>query len=358
MKRVRLAIVDDALFIREGLRRSLSMDPRIDVVGTAPTGEALLASLDAWRPDVITLDINMPGMGGLATLDRLMEMGGAAVIVLSTQTGEGAPITLEALSRGAADFVDKERLSLTDFGALRGVMVERILAVAGWTDPPPGRKTVLPPPPARLPGDRLELLLIGASTGGPRAIETVLRGLEDECPVPVLIVQHMPVGFTAAFADRLDRELPFPVLEASDHLPLQPGHVVIGPAGVDLAVERHGGRLAARLVHDAPGPFRPSVDSMLCSAAAVVRGAAAAVILTGMGTDGARGMKQLYQAGALTIAQDQESCVVFGMPCAAIAQDAVRVVLPLDHIGPHLRDVFATSQEGAGAASPSGGKNV
>jgi len=344
---VRLAIVDDALFVREGLRRLLGDHPGIRVVGAAAAGEELLAKLDAWAPDVITLDLHMPGMGGLATLDRLMALRPIPVIILSTHSGAGAPLTLEALSRGAADFIDKEAYSLVDFEALRSVLVDKILHVTGRST-----DAEAAPPQTRAartrqtgPATRFRLLAIGASTGGPRAVEQVLAELGPDVPVPVVVAQHMPKGFTAAFAERLNRNLALNVVEGADGMSLEAGVAYIAPAGCHTRILAGPAAPVVTLVDHVQGATNyPSVDELFGSAAAVAGAGCLAVLLTGMGRDGAIGMAQLWRAGAHTIAQDEASCVVYGMPRAAVEAGAARDVLPLDAIGARVRTLLLTME--------------
>lgn len=349
MSPVRLAIVDDALFIREGLRRLLTGHEHIQVVGAAGSGEELLANLDAWRPDVVTLDLNMPGMGGLATLDRVMATRPLPVIILSTRSGAGAPMTVEALGRGAVDFIDKEAYSLVDFERLRAVLEEKILGVAGGlrtATPAPGDAEAPAAPRRRTARQdaRFDLLVIGASTGGPRAVETVLAALGDEVDVPVAVVQHMPPGFTRAFAERLNRALPLPVREAAAEEALSPGSVYVAPGGWHLGVHGNGGSapcLTLREAAVAVAAPTPSVDVLFESACTTYGGRVLAVLLTGMGRDGARGMQALRMAGAHTIAQSAETCVVYGMPRAAVECGAACEILPLGGIGPRVRALLS-----------------
>ncbi len=334
MKPVRVVIVDDSTFVREGLVRLLD-DPRIQVVGTAATGEELLANLDEWQPDVISLDLVMPGMGGMAALERVMAQRPTPVIILSSHSGEGAPLTIEALSLGAVDCIDKEAYSLLDFQGLRSVLLDRILAVAHSNVSVLTVAAEAPTEPSAdtKPAKRYDLALFGASTGGPRAIEQVLTGLGSRLVAPIAIVQHMPKGFTNAFAERLDRTLPLTVKEAAEGDPLDPGTVHIAPTGQHLRITKKNDRFYASL-----GPMpsdsthRPSIDVLFASAARVAGNRTVAVILTGMGRDGAEGMAKLRAAGAHTIAQSAASCVVYGMPNAAAELEAVRERIPLDKI--------------------------
>lgn len=349
MKPIRVAVVDDSSFIRMAVERMLEGHERIRVVGTARSGEELIERLSVWRPDVITLDLSMPGMGGLRTLDHVMASRPTPVIVLSGRSREDAPLAIEALHRGAVDFIDKRRYSLVDFEALREVLVRRILEVAGRpsapqaaTDPPGGEPPAARPEPRR----EFELLVLGASTGGPVAIQQVLVDLGPALPVPAVVAQHMPAGFTRAFAERLNSRLPLSVREAEDGETLRPASVYIAPAGSHLRLERGGAGLRARLA-EAPDPgdlHLPSADVLFSSAARVAGGAVLAVLLTGMGRDGARGMAELAAAGAYTLVQDEPSSVVWGMPRAATELGVVRETLPLERIGGRLRRLLDSDE--------------
>jgi two-component system, chemotaxis family, protein-glutamate methylesterase/glutaminase len=337
---VRLAVVDDSAFVRKAIERMLVAEPRIEVVGTASSGEELLANLERWAPDVITLDLSMPGIGGLVTLDRVMALRPMPVVILSTHAGRGAPQTIEALHRGAADFVDKQQYSLLDFSALRKILVEKVLAVTGMALASE-RTATAATSVQRAPTGGYEVLLIGASTGGPPAIEQVLQDLGADCPVPVLVVQHMPQGFTRAFADRLNAHLPLEVREAEDGMPLEAGRVYIAPGGRHLRISRDGERPACALSLKPEGvSHRPAVDELFLSALPSA-GRTAAALLTGMGRDGAEGMRQLAAGGAFTVAQDAATSVVYGMPGAAVSLQAAREVLPLPLIGSRLRELLA-----------------
>ena len=340
MKPVRLAIVDDARFIRDALQRLLATEPRIAVVGAASSGAELLRHLDAWNPDVVTLDLQMPELDGLETLDRLMADRPLPVVILSTRSGAGAPQTIEALARGAADFIDKEAYSLVDFEALRRVLVQKILSVARGHDAARRAHTAAAGPDPVL-SRQFDLVVIGASTGGPRAVEKVLGDLGHPVPVPIVVVQHMPAGFTEAFAARLNRCLPLAVREAAEGALLAAGEVLVAPGGRHLRVTRDASGLRASLLDRIPDALHlPSVDALFRSALSTAGGRVAAALLTGMGRDGAQGMVDLRAAGAHTIAQDEQSCVVYGMPRAAVETGGASEVLALDRIGPRLRELL------------------
>lgn len=346
MSRARIAVADDSSFIRRALARLLAGEPTLEIVGLAASGEELLQRFDEWQPDAVVLDLSMPGIGGLRTLDALLARRRLPVLILSTHSRRGAPQTIEALHRGATDFVDKQEYSLVDFEALRQVLVEKlhqILAAGPPPRPAAAAEAALAPHPAPgLAASGIELVVLGASTGGPPAIERILGDLGGELPVPVAIVQHMPAAFTRSFAERLDARLPLGVREAAHHERLLPGVVYIAPGGLHLAVEREHEALRAVLsAEPALARHRPSVDVLFTSAAAATRGRLLAALLTGMGFDGAAAMAELAQAGVHTIAQDRASSVIFGMPRAAIEAGSAREVLALERIGPRLLELLA-----------------
>jgi len=256
-KRVRVAVVDDSTFIRKAITRMLEDHPKIQVVGSAGSGEELLTHLERWRPDVVTLDLDMPGMGGLATLDRVMAQRPTPVIILSTHSGEGAPLTIEALHRGATDFIDKQRYSLVDFEALRGVLLDRIFHVTGMAteveetvEEEPSEPPAPPEPEVLIPG-AYDLVVIGASTGGPPVVQAILEAVGDQVQVPVVVVQHMPVGFTEAFAERLNAYLPLRVRELVAAERLLPHTIYIATAGRHLRVRREEAELYVLKLHAA-----------------------------------------------------------------------------------------------------------
>ncbi|MCP3963218.1 MAG: chemotaxis-specific protein-glutamate methyltransferase CheB [bacterium] len=356
-QRIRVAVVDDSTFIRKAILRMLADDPLLEVVGSAGSGEELLTHLDAWRPDVITLDLDMPGMGGLATLDRIMARRPTPVIILSTHSGKGAPLTIEALHRGATDFIDKQQYSLVDFEALRSVLIERIFQVTDKALPTQAESpdndasheieaaAGLPEP---VPG-AYDLIVIGASTGGPPTLQKILEDLGESISVPVVVVQHMPVGFTFAFAERLNAYLPLQVGEAHTQERLLPDTVYIAPAGSHLRIRRHEDELIAEtsafpkdLVHV------PSIDVLFESAAEAVGRRAIGALLTGMGRDGAKGMVALQYRGGYTLCQDEASCVVFGMPRAALALGAVTEIAAPDFMGKRIKQLIESGVRGPG----------
>jgi two-component system chemotaxis response regulator CheB len=269
------------------------------------------------------------------------------VIILSSLAQETAPLTIEALHRGAVDFIDKQRYSLVDFRSLSEVLLEKILQIV------PAAKDVdreveasVPTAPVASPRRQptvtsdFDALLIGASTGGPLAIQTVLEALGETFHPPVVIVQHMPSGFTTAFAERLNSHLPFSVREASSGDRLMPYTTYLAPGGRHLSLAKSNDNLTVFLSQaDDASLHCPSVDRLFSSAAEVLGPRALAVLLTGMGRDGADGLAFLADRGAYTVAQDEATSIVFGMPRAAIEQGAVREVLPLQQIGPRISEL-------------------
>lgn len=349
MRRIRLAIVDDSAFIRKAIKRVMEDEQRIQIVGTASSGEELIHNLDQWIPDVVTLDLSMPGMGGLLTLDLIMAWKPIPVVILSTHSTKDAPLTIEALHRGAVDFIDKQQCSLVDFGTLRIVLIEKILQVASGiiqTATCKGcfevaSKKAEPLPLEGAAKRSFEAILIGASTGGPPAIQSILEDIERPLPLPVAIVQHMPPGFTKAFADRLNTHLTIPVKEAYHGHSFLPGTAYIAPIGTHLILKQKNGNVYTALTkYPENVPHRPSVDILFKSAVSIYGKKILAVLLTGMGKDGAAGMAELASAGAYTIAQDESSCVVYGMPKAAVDLGAVQEVLSIGKIGKRLVELL------------------
>lgn len=361
---VRVAVVDDSMFIRKAIVRMLDDEPQIDVVGSAGSGEELLTHLHEWQPDVITLDLDMPGMGGLATLDRVMSRRPTPVIILSTHSGKGAPLTIEALHRGATDFIDKQQYSLVDFEALRAVLIERIFQVTDRkplaepesetiVEPPPRRELFLEPEADDSGPAAYDVIVIGASTGGPPTLQRILEDLGESIPVPVVVVQHMPVGFTQAFAERLNAYLPLQVSEAHAMEHLLPDSVYIAPAGAHLRISRHGNDLVAESSTFPRGlPHMPSIDVLFESAANAVGRRVIGALLTGMGRDGAKGMAAVKYRGGYTLCQNEASCVVYGMPRAAMALGAVIEVTAPDVMGRRIQTLVSS---GPGPARFAGG---
>jgi two-component system chemotaxis response regulator CheB len=343
----RIFLVDDSAFVRRALTRVLATEPGFHVVGEAASGEEALAKVPAADPDFVTLDVGLPGMDGLAVLGALLRWKPSLkVVMLSAHTQAGAAATIAALAGGAVDVIDKTRFSVMDLEVLRREVVDRFNALAststaGRTAGAVGRGATDALAAAADEIRRCELCVIGASTGGPAAVQRILQSLPAQFPMPAVIVQHMPEGFTAPFAHRLDSLCRLEVAEAVEGDQLRPGRVVIAQAGRHLRV---GPNLALTL---SPEPrdakHTPSVDVTMRSAARARPGRVLGILLTGMGEDGAEGMCAIRSAGGLTIAESETSCVVYGMPRAAVRRGGATWELPLPEIAallaglePHL----------------------
>ena len=349
---IRLAVVDDSSFVRKALGRVLEGDPRFEIAGTAASGEELLRFLEEWNPDAITLDLSMPGIGGLATLDAVLRRRRVPVIILSAHTSDQGPLTMEALHRGAVDFIDKQQFSLVDFEALRSALTEKLLNVVPGrrTEPPLQKRSAIPVAVQPVATGAFDMLLIGASTGGPPAIETLLQ-MVGPLRVPVAVVQHMPVGFTAAFADRLNVHLPVRVREAMHGASFAAGVAHIARAGMHLKLQRAGDGIVTVLSRlPSSAPHCPSVDVLFESAVPFAK-RAIALLLTGMGEDGAAGLSKLCANGAYTIVQDEASSIVYGMPRAAVELHAAREQLPLERMASRIRELLGSG--GLASVAPS-----
>ncbi len=352
MPKIRVLVVDDAVVMRRLITEALARDSAIEVVGVAAHGRIALAKIPQVNPDVITLDVEMPEMDGIATMRELRKTyPKLPVIMFSTLTERGAERTLDALAAGATDYVTKPANvgSVTlSIQRLQEELVPKIklharhlLATASPLSPP---ASVRLPPPFVAAARPIELVCIGASTGGPNALADVFAALPAPLPVPVVIVQHMPVLFTKMLADRLDKLGPTRFHEASEGELLEAGHAYMAPGGRHLEVVARGGLLRAHL-HDGPpeNSCRPAVDVLFRSVAQACPGDVLAVILTGMGQDGLHGCRSLRERRARIVAQDQASSVVWGMPGQVTEAGLADHVLPLAEVGPHLARAFAAS---------------
>jgi two-component system, chemotaxis family, protein-glutamate methylesterase/glutaminase len=341
---VRVLIVDDSAFMRTALSRMVASDVDLVVVGTAASGEEALERIPVLDPEVITLDVQMPGLDGLETLRRIMSQFPRQVIMVSALTLKGAETTFNALDAGAFDYVPKQLSSTClDIPHLRDELIAKIKAASispCWQ----GLEVVAreAPPPVitathEAPHSTPSIVAIGASTGGPQALQEILAGLPGDLHVPILVVQHMPSGFTAPFAQRLNSLCAVSVCEAAHGQEVQPGVVYIAPAGSHLLVNRTGSRTLICL-SDKPGNqlHVPSVDVMMQSVASNFHSLAMGVILTGMGSDGAQGMNAIHCDGGFTLGQDEPSCAVYGMPRACAEMGTVSRVVPLSRISQEI----------------------
>lgn len=335
---IKVLVVDDSALIREVLTRTLGRDGDIIVVGTAEDPIDAREKIKALNPDVVTLDIEMPNMNGLAFLDKLMRLRPLPVVMVSTLTTKGASETLLALELGAVDFVAKPNANLAGGLDAFGENLRQKVRAASHSDVQgKSMKAAAPRVPVRTAAAPAgALIAIGASTGGVEAIRVVLSDIPTDCP-PIVIAQHMPPGFTSRFAARLDEVTDLSVLEAQDRMPLEVGHAYVARGDYHLRVERSSGQLKCRLMQDdlASG-HRPSVDVLFESVAKSVGPMAVGAILTGMGRDGARGLKLMRDAGSYTVGQSQASALVYGMPRVAFEEGAVVEQAPLEGIAARL----------------------
>lgn len=330
MNRIRTLIVDDSPSIRAALSRILSADPEIEVVGMAPEPSIAREMIKTLEPDVITLDVEMPGMDGLSFLERIMRLRPMPVVMCSTLTARGAAVTIEALRLGAVDCIAKPSGNAEDLMRDAALLRATVKAAARSSV----RATASRPSPVTAhPGGAYgdALIGIGSSTGGVEALFSLLPALPADCP-PILIVQHMPGAFTGSFAERLDRECRISVKEARDGSPVVRGTAYIAPGGLTHMELVGGATGSIRLSQgELTSGHRPSVD-ILFNSIAKRRPNAIGVILTGMGSDGAQGLLAMRQAGARTFGQSKASCVVYGMPRAAAELGAVEKELSLSAI--------------------------
>ncbi|GBC97288.1 Chemotaxis response regulator protein-glutamate methylesterase [bacterium HR16] len=342
---VRVLIIDDSVVIRQLPKEIFAREGGIEVVGTASDPIEGYDKIVQLKPDVLTLDVEMPRMDGITFLEKLMRSHPMPVVMISTLTREGSEVTLKALELGAVDFIAKPTQSIfTGMATLSHEIASKVKAAArARVRPKQAHVAPLEMPQASIKRatSTNRLIAIGASTGGPEAIRQVLQALPPEVP-PIVIVQHMPPVFTRSFAERLDKLCAVRVKEAEDGDVLQPGHAYIAPGDYHLQVARNGSQYRARVVQTEPvNRHRPSVDALFDSVAEAGGSATVAVLLTGMGADGARGLKRLRDAGAHTIAQDEETCVVFGMPREAIQLGGAEFVLPLPRIAHKVVELLA-----------------
>ncbi|MBI4246530.1 MAG: chemotaxis response regulator protein-glutamate methylesterase [Candidatus Rokubacteria bacterium] len=353
-RRIRVLVVDDSALMRQILSQILASDPAIEVVGTAPDPLIARDKIKALNPDVVTLDVEMPRMDGLAFLERLMRARPMPVVMVSSLTEAGCDITLRALELGAVDFVAKPRIDVREhMHEVTGEIVEKVKAAASarlpqlWPRSAAPRES--PPPPPSHFRTTETIIAVGASTGGTEALREFLAALPADAP-GVVVVQHMPERFTRAFAERLDALCTVRVTEAEDGDRVLAGHVLIAPGNHHLRVVRDGTLVRVRVSDDAPvNRHRPSVDVLFQAAAEALGPNGIGVIMTGMGSDGARGLLAMRQAGARTIAQDHDSCVVYGMPREAVTLGAAEQVVPLDRIA-HAVQALVHERESAPAA--------
>ena len=368
---VKVLVVDDSGFFRRRVTEILAGDPQIQVVGTANNGREAIEQTLALHPDVITMDYEMPVMDGIEAVRQIMQRCPTPVIMFSSLTYEGARVSLDALDAGAADYLPKNFEDISrNPDKVRQLLCERVkglartnrrslgLSNAHHAQPastlstparsisptpaaPPPRPAAAPTTPAKTsPAPRkrsYKLVAIGTSTGGPVALQKVLTQLPANFPAPLLLVQHMPAAFTKAFAERLDKLCRISVKEAEDGDTLRPGRALLAPGGKQMMVDSRG------VVRILPGDerlnYKPCVDVTFGSAAKAFQDKVLAIVLTGMGADGREGARLLKQAGSAVWAQDEASCVIYGMPMAVAKANLADGIYPLDDIGRYLAEI-------------------
>ncbi|MTW20314.1 protein-glutamate methylesterase/protein-glutamine glutaminase [Allochromatium palmeri] len=353
---LRVVVVDDSGFFRRRIVEILNADVGIEVVGTAANGQEAIEVVRRLNPDVVTMDIEMPVMDGITAVRRIMAESPRPILMFSTLTTEGAKATLDALDAGAMDFLPKRFSEMAKDEDAAKILLRRRVRALGRTRlqrpaapapldraAPTGALAPAPRPtaaPRLAPSStslrNLRAVLIGTSTGGPVALQEVLKGLPKSFPLPIILVQHMPASFTPAFAERLNNLCQIDIKEAASGDILKPGSALLAPGGVQLILEG-GSQARVRIDESPPGTiYKPSVDITFKSAVSALRSQVLAVVLTGMGADGREGARELKANGAHVWAQDAASCVVFGMPAAVIDAGLADQILPLKEVGPAL----------------------
>lgn len=350
---LRVLIVDDSAYVRNVIKQMLSRSPFIDVVGTARNGEEALPLVEELRPDVVTLDLMMPGIGGLGFLREQMSKAPLPVVVVSIAS-ETSKLVLDALDMGAIDFVQKPSALATEkVFEMADELIDTVKAAgnvrSAGMKPLPAIETVKPietvksiKTPARRPrAGHVDIVVIGVSTGGPQTLKHVIPKLPADLPVPVVIVLHMPVGYTDLYAQRLNELSPLDVSEAGEGSAIRQGHVLIAPAGRHLTMERNGaGEIVA---HTDLRPFdtlhRPSVDVLFRSAADVFGSRTLGVVMTGMGDDGTEGARSIRAKNGLVFAESEQSCVVYGMPRSVIEAGLANKIVSLEGMAGSILEV-------------------
>lgn len=354
-KKIRVLIVDDSAFMRKSISYILESSGEIEIVGTAKNGLEGFEMVLKLKPDLVTLDVEMPVMNGLDTLKKIMTEFPTPVIMLSSLTAEGTETTLKALSLGAVDFLAKDLVNINAgllniqkelVAKIKSIynqksLVSRLNRISNRFADPEKKKIIQPSSNFVKPPFEIKAVLIGISTGGPLSLQKVIPELNKNIPAPIFIVQHMPPMFTKSLADRLDKLSPIAVKEAEDRENVIPSQVYIGQGGKHLEVNKYGGSVRVK-ISDQPADslYKPCVDVTLNSLIDAYNKNVFAIIMTGMGKDGFEAVKKLKQLGGYAVAQDEESCVVFGMPKALVDNNLADAVLPLDSIASQINKLF------------------
>lgn len=335
--RIKVLIVDDSNFMRKALSKIISSEADIEVVALVSSGEEALKAIPELKPNVIILDVEMGGMDGLMTLERIMEKNPTPVIMFSAHTRRGAEVTIKSLQIGAVDFMEKPSGAISmDLGAVRDEMVGKLRIAAKATPGKPGKVSAKAEKAARrlkLTDPSSSIVAIGSSTGGVQALHNIIPRLPRSIATPIVVVQHMPPLFTKSLAEGLDSTSSLNVREASEGDLVKAGNVYIAPGGLHMTVRKGRGEMSIHLDQEPEGELlRPSVDVLFESIAQAYGKRSLAVILTGMGNDGFKGFKKMKAKGAFSIAQNEESCAVYGMSKTIIDGGLADAVLPINHI--------------------------
>jgi len=361
---ISVVVVDDSAFMRRAIQKMLEKEPEIRVIGAAASGEEGIAMAQRLQPDVVTMDVEMPGMGGLEAAREIVARRGPPIIMVSALTHDGAETTLRALEAGAVDFIPKPDSALIDIVNVQRELVEKVkhfgsrgaylralrettrIARAALDAAAAARRNAAPPPRPRQrqATGPFSCVAIGTSTGGPVALSQILPKLPAGFPIPIVVVQHMPPGFTRPLAERLDATSSIDVVEGTDEMRLAPGRAIIAPAGKELRVTRTPGGARIALTDDPRTSLHvPSVDVMATSVADAFGAGSLGVILTGMGQDGVAGLAAVKARGGYVLGQDEASSVVYGMPRAAAAAGLVDRVVPLNGVARALCELTGTA---------------
>ncbi len=332
---VKVLVVDDSAFMRNAISNMLASDPEIAVVSTAKDGIEAIEKIETLKPDIVTLDVEMPRMDGIAALRQIMEKNPLPVIMVSSLTVEGAKVTLDALDIGAVDFIPKNLSALSiNIMQIKQILIDKVKLI--------GRKGLIRKKrhtqnisniPSYTTHRKINAVAVGASTGGPKVLQEIIPKLPKDIPVPIVIAQHMPPNFTGPFAERLNQLSEIIVKEAEEGELLKPGVALIAPGRGHMKVIRKGLETAVHIYENSEEfIYRPSVDALMLSMAECFPGRSLGVILTGIGEDGLKGLTMLKQKGGRVFAQNEETCVVYGMPRAVIDAGVADKVLPSEDI--------------------------
>jgi len=344
MPKIKVFVVDDSAFMRGIITKMLESDDEIEVIGSARNGQEAIERIGELKPDVVTLDIEMPVMNGIEALKYLMKNNPLPVIMFSALTSEGAEITLEALNIGASDFITKDFSNFSiKISGKENELISKVKNVAKKKSLYLMRRINLPRKQITINKQkriRHSILAIGASTGGPPAIENVLSAIPVDFPLPIVISQHMPKLFTKSFAQRLNNTSQITVKEAENGEMLQRGVAFIAPGDAHMGITRRNNEVFVEFTNDSKYIYRPSVDLLFSSVAQAYGMESICVILTGMGNDGLAGAKEVKAKNGYVIAQDEDTCVVYGMPRAVVNANMADIVLPLEKITEEIMKVL------------------